>query len=87
MSKPIPEEEYNAKPLTKVIQLAKGEKDPLRTERALTPLIAPEEQSDFCHRIVTFGRDVCIARSPKCGECPLTNVCAHYKREHKNEAK
>ena len=66
---------------------AKGEKDPLRTERALTPLIDPEEQSDFCHRIVTFGRDVCIARSPKCGECPLTNVCAHYKREHKNEAK
>ena len=66
---------------------AKGEKDPLRTERALTPLIAPEEQSDFCHRIVMFGRDVCIARSPRCGDCPLCEICAHYKREHKIGAK
>ena len=66
---------------------AKDEKDPLRTERALTPLIAPEEQSDFCHRIVMFGRDTCIARSPQCQGCVLSDVCSHFKREHKNEAK
>ncbi len=50
-------------------------KDPLRVERILTPLIETEEQSDFCHRLVLFGRDICTARSPKCRECPMTNIC------------
>ncbi len=52
-------------------------KDPLRVERILTPLIEPREQSDFCHRIVQFGRDVCTARSPACAACPLADVCRH----------
>ena len=52
-----------------------GVKDPLKVERILTPLIAPEEQSDFCHRIVQFGRDTCTARAPACGECPLRELC------------
>lgn len=50
-------------------------KDPTKVEMALVPIIAPEEQSDFCHRIVWFGREVCTARSPKCGECLLRDVC------------
>ena len=49
--------------------------DPTRVEYALVPIIAPEEQSDFCHRIVWFGREVCTARSPKCNECPLSALC------------
>ena len=52
-----------------------GCKDPTKVERALVPLIAPEEQSDFCHRIVWFGREVCTARAPKCEGCPLKDVC------------
>lgn len=52
-----------------------GCKDPTKVERALIPLIAPEEQSDFCHRIVWFGREVCAARAPKCEECPLAHLC------------
>ncbi len=50
-------------------------KDPLKVERILTPLISPTEQSDFCHRIVQFGRDVCTARSPSCEGCILRDVC------------
>ncbi len=49
----------------------KGCKDPVKTEMELIPLIDPAEQSDFCHRIVWFGREVCTARNPKCEECPL----------------
>ena len=49
----------------------KGEKDPLRTEKALDAVVEPSEQSAFCHRLVMFGRDVCTARSPKCGECAM----------------
>ena len=52
-------------------------KDPTKVEHILSGLIAPEEQSDFCHRIVQFGRDVCTARSPACAACPLRDVCRH----------
>ena len=52
-------------------------KEPLKVERILTPLIAPEEQSDFCHRIVQFGRDTCTARSPACEGCPLRDLCRY----------
>lgn len=54
-------------------------KDPLKVERILTPLIAPEEQSDFCHRIVQFGRDTCMARGPRCEGCPLRDLCKHMQ--------
>jgi len=40
-------------------------------ERTLSPLVPKEVQSDFCHMIVDFGRDVCTARNPKCDECPM----------------
>ena len=50
-------------------------KDPVKVEKIMTGLVVPQEQSDFCHRIVQFGRDVCTARSPKCGECPLKEFC------------
>ena len=50
-------------------------KDPKKTEDIMSSLIDQSEQSDFCHRIVQFGRDVCIARSPKCDTCPLGDIC------------
>lgn len=52
-------------------------KDPMKTEKIMTPLIPAAEQSDFCHRIVQFGRDVCTARNPKCDVCPLGGICLH----------
>ena len=50
-------------------------KDPLKTEKVMSKLIPLEKQSDFCHRIVMFGREVCTARSPKCKECPIKIYC------------
>lgn len=54
-------------------------KDPLKTEKALSKLIPLEKQSDFCHRIVLFGREVCTARAPKCKECKLKEYCEYCK--------
>ena len=54
------------------------EKDPKKIELALKKIIPAEEGSDFCHRIVLFGRDICSARKPKCDECSLFDFC---KRE------
>ena len=61
-----------------------SEKNPPRIERILAELISPEEQTDFCHRIVWFGRDVCTARSPACTSCPLAKkeLCLHAE-QHK----
>lgn len=58
-----------------------GLKDPIKIERILVELIEPEESSDFCHRIVNFGRDVCSARAPKCHECPLQDLCERWLKK------
>lgn len=52
-------------------------KDPHKVEKILDLYVEPEEQSDFCHRAVQFGRDYCTARSPRCGECPLGDICPY----------
>ena len=52
-------------------------KDPEKVERQLRAILPPEKSSDFCHRIVLFGRDICTARSPKCSECPLAIHCKY----------
>ena len=52
-----------------------AEKDPAKIEFALKKIIPAEEGSDFCHRIVLFGRDVCSARKPLCNECKMAEVC------------
>lgn len=62
-----------------------SEKNPKRIEKILSGIIEPAEQSDFCHRIVHFGREVCTARSPACGDCPLAELCRHA--EAKKETK
>ncbi len=46
---------------------------PEKVERDLLKLIPPEKGSDFCHRLVLFGRDCCTARNPGCGSCPLSS--------------
>ena len=52
-------------------------KDPKKVEMELWKIIPPEEGSDFCHRLVYHGRDVCTARTkPHCEECCLKDICA-----------
>ena len=57
-----------------------NEKNPTRVEAILTKLVEPQEQSDLCHRLVQFGRDVCTARAPQCTECPLRDLCEMGKK-------
>ena len=55
-------------------------RDPVKIEFILRDLIDLSEGSDFCHRIVLFGREICTARSPRCEECPLRDLCERGKR-------
>ena len=63
--------------LTHRIGLVDGIKDPKKVEMALWKIIPPEEGSDFCHRLVYHGREVCTARTkPYCDRCCLEDICA-----------
>ena len=55
------------------------ETDPKKVEQDLLKIIPAEKGSDFCHRIVIFGRDYCTARNPKCESCPLKEYLDGYK--------
>lgn len=58
-------------------------KEPAKVEQELLPVIPKERSSDFCHRLVMFGRDVCKARGEKCAECELSDICTYYKSKQK----
>ena len=53
--------------------------DPLKVEMRLREVLPMDRASDFCHRLVNFGRDTCSARKPKCGGCPLADLCEYNK--------
>lgn len=62
--------------LTNRMGLVDGIKDPKRVEMALWKIIPAKEGSDFCHRLVYHGRDVCTARTkPYCEKCCLADIC------------
>ena len=60
-------------------------KDPVKVEKIMDELVEPSERCDFCHRIVQFGRDTCMARNPQCKSCPLADLCLHYEKAHPAE--
>lgn len=54
-------------------------KEPAKVEDDLRKILPPEKSSDFCHRLVLFGREYCKARGERCGECPLLDLCGNRK--------
>ena len=67
--------------ITGRLGLTDGSKDPLSVEKQLRQVLPPEESSDFCHRMVLFGRDICTARKANCGSCPLKKDCDYGKSQ------
>ena len=55
--------------------LVDGIKDPKKVEMALWKIIPGEKGSDFCHRLVYHGREVCTARKAYCEKCCLADIC------------
>lgn len=56
-------------------------KDAVRVERILSDIVPKDEQTDYCHRMVSFGREYCTARAPKCISCPICDYCDSYKKQ------
>ena len=65
--------------ITGRLGITDGSKDPLKVEQQLRKVIPPEKSSDFCHRMVLHGRALCMARGPKCEECPMRELCDYGK--------
>ena len=60
--------------ITRRLELTKND-DPQKIEQDLMKVIPREKWIVFAHQIILHGRALCIARKPKCADCPLENLC------------
>jgi len=56
------------------------EKDPVKIEFELMALIPKKDWVDFSHELIWHGRGGCVARKPKCAQCPLRALCDYGKK-------
>lgn len=49
--------------------------DPVKVEAELNPMVPAAERGDFSMRLILHGRNVCVARRPRCGSCVLADFC------------
>jgi len=61
------------------------QKDPVKIEAALMPLIPENRWILFSHQLIAHGRSLCPARSPQCAECPLRPACDYGTSDRKKE--
>ena len=62
-------------------------RDATKIEFILREIMDVSEGSDFCHRIVMLGREICTARSPECEKCPLADLCEKRRKDIATTAK
>jgi endonuclease-3 len=60
--------------ITNRLDLTK-EQDPVKIEKDLMKLLPEDRWILFSHQVIHFGRQICVARKPKCGECLLEPIC------------
>ncbi len=49
--------------------------DPVKIEEDLKKIVPQDHWILFSHQVIHFGRGICVARKPKCAECPLEKLC------------
>lgn len=60
--------------ISRRLELTKAD-DPKNIEQDLMKIIPQDHWINYSHQIIHHGRALCIARKPKCAECPLENIC------------
>ena len=66
--------------ISKRLKLAKKDDEPIDVERKLKKIIPEERWIKSHHQLIHFGRYFCTARSPKCSECKIKDMCAYFKK-------
>ena len=61
------------------------EEDPVKIEYDLMKVLPKDHWILYNIQIITFGREICFARNPKCEECFLTKYCSYYKERQKKK--
>lgn len=69
----------HAKRISNLVGLSK-QKEPEKIEQDLIKLFPKEYLKDINHLLVWHGRNTCVARNPKCENCPINNFCNYYKK-------
>ena len=49
--------------------------EPVKIEQDLMKIVPQDRWILFAHQVIHFGRQICIARKPRCASCPLDPVC------------
>jgi len=70
----------HAKRISNLIGLS-NQKEPEKIEQDLLKIFPKEYLKDINHLFVWHGRNTCIARKPKCENCPISELCKHFKKE------
>jgi endonuclease III len=60
--------------ITRRLELTRQD-EPGKIEQDLMRVLPREKWIDFAHQLIWHGRRLCVARMPKCAECPLENIC------------
>ncbi len=60
--------------LSRRLELTK-ETEPVKVEQDLMKVIPPDQWIDYSHRIIHHGRQICVARKPRCLDCTLEKLC------------
>lgn len=68
----------HAKRISNLVGLS-NEKEPSKIEQDLIKIFPKDSLKDINHLLVWHGRNVCVARNPKCHDCPINEFCNHYK--------
>lgn len=71
----------HVKRISKLLGLTKSD-DPVVIEQELMKILPKEQWILYNIQIIQHGRQICIARRPKCGECTLKEVCPSYKESN-----
>ncbi len=68
------------------IGLTRNAKTPLAVEKQLVEYLPKDKIHIAHHWLILHGRYVCIARNPKCAECPLSSFCKYYAQNNTESA-
>ncbi len=59
--------------------------DAVKIEQDLIPLVPQEDWALWAHLLIFHGRAICVARNPKCTECPILEYCPYGKKGGRHE--